>query len=93
MIFHHTSPLIRKAWNERKTMTKNLTEIGISRDANEVLGIPSSKQKRLQMMKLANGFIEEDVVDEKPIRPKSKVIEQMELEANEYRESQFRYIF
>lgn len=73
-------------------MTKNLKEIGISRDPNEIVSIPSAKQRRLQIVKLANGFIEEGFNDEeKPVGPKSKVVEQMELEANEYRESQFRY--
>lgn len=64
--------------------------MGISRDPNEILAISSSKQKRVQMIKLANGFIEEGVDEQKPTRPKSKVVEQLEQEANEYRESQFR---
>lgn len=73
-------------------MTKNLREIGISRDPNELLAVPSSKQNRLKMIKLANGFIEEDMADEQQQtdRPKSKVVEQLEREANELRESQFR---
>lgn len=65
--------------------------MGISGNANEIVSIPSSKQKRVQIIKLANGFIEEDLNDEPaPVGPKSKVVEQMEQEANEYRESQFR---
>lgn len=71
-------------------MTKNLIEFGIGRDPNVVLAVPSSKQKRLQMIKLANGFVEEEV-DAQKTQPKTKVVEQMEQEANEYRESQFRY--
>lgn len=71
-------------------MTKNLDEIGISRDPNEIL--TSSKQKRLQMVKLANGLVEDIVDEQKPVRPQSKVVEQMEHDANEYRESQFRYM-
>lgn len=72
-------------------MTKNLIEMGISRDPNENMAIPSSKQKRLQMVKLANGIVEEDVDEQKQTLPKTKVVEQMEQEANELRESQFRY--
>lgn len=71
-------------------MTKNLLEIGISRDPNE--NVPSSKQRRVQTIKLANGFIEEaDVDEQKPSKPMSKVVQQLEQDANEYRESQFRY--
>lgn len=71
-------------------MTKNLLEIGISRDPNE--NVPSSKQRRVQTIKLANGFIEEEDIDEeKPAKPTSMVVQQLEQEANEYRESQFRY--
>ncbi|KAG4076116.1 hypothetical protein HA402_011462 [Bradysia odoriphaga] len=82
-------PAIRKAWNERKTLTKNLVDMGISRDPNELLAVPSAKQKRLRMIKLANGFVEEEL-DEDPARPKTKLVEQLEKDANEYRESQFR---
>lgn len=68
--------------------------MGISRDPNEMLAIPSTKQRRLQMIKLANGFTEEDVDEENlESRPKSKVVEQLEQDANELRESQFRYNF
>lgn len=65
--------------------------MGISRDPNEILAIPSTKQKRLRMIKLSNGFVEEDADEESADRPKSKVVQQLEQEANEYRESQFRY--
>lgn len=65
--------------------------MGISGDPNEVVSIPSAKQKRLQLVKLANGFVEEELADDqKSIQPKSKLVEEMEQEANEYRESQFR---
>lgn len=74
-------------------MTKNLNEMGLSRDPNQIVSIPSTKQRRLQMIKLANGFVEEDViVEEKPAQPKGRVVDQLEQEANEYRESQFRYL-
>lgn len=73
-------------------MTKNLKEMGIGRDPNQIVSIPSTKQRRLQMVKLANGFLEEDLIDEqKSTQPKSRVVDQLEQEANEYRESQFRY--
>lgn len=82
------SPQIRQAWDNRKTMTKNLKEIGISRDPNALLSVPSAKQQRLKTIKLANGFVEEDLIDD--TKPMSKVLEQMEHDANEYRESEFR---
>lgn len=81
---------MRKVWNERRTMNRNLFEMGIVGDVNK--GIQSAKQQRLEMVKKTYGLWEEDEA-KKPekIRPKKYVVENMETSANALRESEFRY--
>lgn len=57
------SPEIRKAWNDRRTMTGNLQDMGLAKDVNQVFGIPTAKEQRLGVVKKAYGFIETDVAD------------------------------
>lgn len=89
------SPEIRKAWENRKTITTNLNDIGLGYDPNKVIKIPNAKQQRLQMVKLINGFVEEDNDKLNPSignqqRAKGFVMEEMEATANALRESNFR---
>lgn len=81
---------MRKVWNERRTMNRNLFEMGLASDVNK--GIQSAKQKRLKMVKQSYGLWNEDDIKEKEkFRPKKHVVENMESEANALRESEFRY--
>lgn len=77
--------------------------MGLASDPNKVLKIPSVKEERIKLIKLVNGFTEEDnnkeedvnmKDEETTIKPRSKkyVIEQLEADANELRESGFRYV-
>lgn len=95
MFVYTCSPEIRKAWENRKTMTSNLNDIGLGYDANKVLAVPSAKADRVKLVKLVNGFLEEDdlVTKVQPAdvpRTKGFVMEQMEEDANALRESHFR---
>lgn len=89
------SPEIRKAWENRKTITANLNEIGLGYDPNKVIKVPNNKQDRLKMVKLVNGFVEEEdgkkQAAEEVARPKGYVMEKLEEDANALRESGFRY--
>lgn len=70
-----------------------MKEIGLGWDANKVLGIPSARTERKNMIRKMHGFIEEDNPStelEEIKRPKGYVMEQMEIDANALRESKFR---
>ncbi|XP_055302180.1 nucleolar protein 16 [Sitodiplosis mosellana] len=80
-------------WEDRKTITSNLKEIGLGWDPNKVIKITNAHDERVRMIKKMHGFIEEDndSAEPQPIkRPKGFVMEQMEAEANALRESNFR---
>lgn len=76
-------------------MTTNLKEIGLAYDSNQVLKVPSAKEDRVKLVKLVNGFLEEDgnATKLKPAevpRPKGFVMDKLEEDANALRESNFR---
>lgn len=75
-------------------MTANLNEIGLGYDPNKVIKVPNNKQDRLKIVKLVNGFVEEEdgkkQATEEVARPKSYVMEKLEEDANALRESGFR---
>lgn len=80
-------------WEDRKTISSNLKEIGLGWDPNKVIKIPNAHEDRVRIVKKLHGFIEEDndKFEEKPIkRAKGFVMEQMEADANALRESNFR---
>lgn len=87
------SPEIKKVWEDRKTITSNLKEIGLGYDPNKVIKIPNAHAERIRIIKKMHGFIEEDndKIEQQPIkRSKGFVMEQMEADANALRESNFR---
>lgn len=91
--FDSRSPEIKKVWEERKTISTNLKEIGLAWDPNKVIAIPSARSERIKMIKQMNGFVEEDNAAAAPAkvhRPKGHVLEQMEIDANALRASNFR---
>lgn len=97
-IFIHFSPEIKNVWENRKTITANLRDIGLGWDPNKIIKIPNAKEEREKMMKKMHGFIEEDnppdSKEDVPIkRSKGFVMEQMEADANALRESNFRFVF
>lgn len=83
-------------WENRKTITSNLKEIGLAWDPNKVIKIPNAREERTKLIKKMRGFIEEDnPTDKKPQpaqRPKGFVMDEMEADANALRESNFRYV-
>lgn len=74
-------------------MTANLNDIGLGYDPNKVIKVPNNKQERLKIVKIVNGFLEEEDV-KKPetevVRSKGFVMEKLEQDANALRESGFR---
>lgn len=89
------SPEIKKVWEDRKTITSNLRDIGLGWDPNKVIKIPNAREERKKLIKRMHGFIEEDnPSDNEPQanhRPKGFVMDEMEADANALRESNFRY--
>lgn len=91
----YRSPEIRKAWNDRRTLTGNLHDMGLAKDVNQVFAIPTAKEQRLLVVKKANGFVESDI-DAAPApaggkpRRKQHVVDDLERDANALRESGFR---
>lgn len=89
---------IRKEWNNRRTMTGNLHDMGLAKDVNQLFPIPTAKEQRLRVVKKAHGFIETDLTDDlqqpakakKVVRRKQHVVDNLERDANALRESGFR---
>jgi hypothetical protein len=86
--------------DQRKTLTENINEMGLVFDVNKTMKIPNSRADRVKVAKkLANGFVEEDksdVEDEGEEEtsyekfPKQHVVDTLEKESKEFRESRFR---
>jgi hypothetical protein len=95
-----SSTQIKKAMDQRKTLTENINEMGLVFDVNKTMKIPNSRAERVRVAKkLANGFVEEDqsdVEDEGEDEtncekfPKQHVVDTLEKESKEFRESRFR---
>ncbi|XP_031635674.1 nucleolar protein 16 [Contarinia nasturtii] len=83
---------IKNVWEDRKTITANLKDIGLGWDPNKIIKIPNAHAERVQVIKKMHGFVEEEnTVEPKPVnRSKGFVMEQMEADANALRESNFR---
>jgi hypothetical protein len=89
------SPEIKKAMDMRKTLTTNISDMGLVYDVNKGFGLPNHKSDRVKFLK--NGFIEEDQDEQSEGEeetehkfPKSHVIEKLEKDSKELRESKFR---
>lgn len=89
-----SSQEIKKVWEDRKTITSNLKDIGLGWDPNKVIKIPNARDERAKLLKKMHGFTEEDNTNKtKPSNakpPKGFVMEEMEADANALRESNFR---
>lgn len=87
---------IRKVWEDRKTISSNLRDIGLGWDPNKIIKIPNAREERTKLLKKMHGFVEEDNKNEsepKQVkRPKGFVMEEMEADANALRESNFRFV-
>lgn len=85
-------PEVKEHWNERILPNKNYFDMGLATDANKSIPLPSFKQNRLKVVKLANGFIEEDIEEEPLPKPRRKafVADILENEAREPREHKLR---
>lgn len=91
---------MRKAWNDRKTMTRNLFDMGLASDPNKALPVKTSKQHRLEVIQLSRGFQVTDAaadsgIGNKPkripdVRMKKYVLDDMEADANALRQSEFK---
>lgn len=85
-------PEVKEHWNDRRLPNKNYFDMGLATDANKSIPLPSFKQNRLKIVKLANGFVEEDVDDEPAPKPRRKafVADILEKEAREPRQHKLR---
>lgn len=93
---------IKKALDFRKTLTENINEMGLVFDVNKSMGMPNSKAERVKFTKkMVNAFVEEDQSETSDIEeesaesistkfPKHHVVEGLEKDSKEYRESKFR---
>ncbi|XP_055922992.1 nucleolar protein 16 [Eupeodes corollae] len=85
-------PEVKEHWNDRRLPNKNYFDMGLATDSNKSIPMPNFKQNRLKIIKLANGFVEEDVNEEPAPKPRRKafVADILEKEANEFREPKLR---
>lgn len=64
--------------------------MGLVFNVNKTFSAPNYKQNKTAIIKLANGFVEEDVQEEPVEFPKQHVVEKLEKSAKELRESKFK---
>lgn len=86
----------------RKTLTTNIDDMGLVFNVNKSLGMPNHKSDRVKLVKMVNGFVEEDLSgnesgqedeDTQAIKkafPKQHVVDDLEKDAKLLRESKFR---
>ncbi|XP_063707780.1 uncharacterized protein LOC134836529, partial [Culicoides brevitarsis] len=56
-------PLIKQEWQKGKSLSKNLDDMGLAFDTNKALGVPNNREHRKRIIKVVNGFFEEDDLD------------------------------
>ncbi|XP_070493710.1 nucleolar protein 16 [Chironomus tepperi] len=76
--------------DHRKSVTKNINEMGLVFNVNKKFPTPNYKQDKTAINKLVNGFVEEDIQGELQECPKKHVVERLEKSAKELRESKFK---
>lgn len=76
----------------RKSLVRNISEMGLVYNVNQKFGMPNYKQQKTAInKKIINGFVEEDAQPEhKKEFPKKHVSEKLESDAKELRESKFK---
>lgn len=87
------SPVLKKLWEDRKKPGTNFREMGLSSDPNKSVPIPNFKSERLQLTKIVNGFVEEEITekDVKPAPKRGHVVQELEEMAKQRGESRLRY--
>ncbi|XP_068633892.1 nucleolar protein 16 [Battus philenor] len=86
-------PIIKEAWDHKKSSYKNLADMGLANDPNKVIKIPNFKQQKLKEAKVIVGkgeidnSDEEEIVTQVPI--KKEVVEKLEKDARAPRERRF----
>ncbi|XP_037708798.1 nucleolar protein 16 [Drosophila subpulchrella] len=95
-------PRMKKMWMEDQRVGTNFSEMGLAKDVNKAIAIPSYKKDRLLAARVVNGFLEEEldederralglkkpVVDEGPKR--GHVVQELEQLASERADPEFR---
>ncbi|KAH8332580.1 hypothetical protein KR074_005800 [Drosophila pseudoananassae] len=95
-------PQLKKMWEEGQRVGTNFSEMGLAKDPNKAIAIPSYKQNRLNAAKIVNGFVEEELdedelrvlgikkapVEEGPKR--GHVVQELEQLASERADPEFR---
>jgi hypothetical protein len=86
--------------NKKLIYPSEIHDMGLVYDSNKALGLPSYRQNRKTVMKIVNGFVEEDlddVVKTEPTEdtpaaqfPKGHVVQKLEEDANALRVSNYR---
>lgn len=80
--------------DQRKTLNSNINEMGLVYDVNKSMGLPNNKKDRIKFAKVVNGFVEEDLsgsdTEEAQTFPKHHVVDTLEKDSKELRESNFR---
>lgn len=56
-------PLIKQEWQKGKSLSKNLDDMGLAFDTNKALSVPNNREHRKQIIRVVNGFVEEDTSD------------------------------
>uniref|UniRef100_A0A336KAS8 Nucleolar protein 16 n=1 Tax=Culicoides sonorensis TaxID=179676 RepID=A0A336KAS8_CULSO len=55
--------LIKQEWQKGMSLSKNLDDLGLVFDSNKALGVPNNREERKKIIKIVNGFMEEDTSD------------------------------
>ncbi|XP_001358994.1 nucleolar protein 16 [Drosophila pseudoobscura] len=95
-------PALKKMWVEGQRVGTNFSEMGLAKDPNKAIAIPSYRKDRLHAAKIVNGFVEEELDEEErlllgikkaPVEEGPKrghVVEELEQLASERADPEFR---
>ncbi|XP_028161511.1 nucleolar protein 16 [Ostrinia nubilalis] len=84
--------VMKDEWDHKKSTLRNLTEMGLANDPNQVIKIPSFKKEQLKRAKKMVNDDESAESEEETIEvvPKIEVVNKLELEAKAPRERKFK---
>lgn len=71
-------PLIKKEWQQGKSLAKNLDDMGLAFDTNKALSVPNNREQRKHIIRVINGFVEEEDLDikEEEVTDEEDVLEE-----------------
>ncbi|KAF7263961.1 hypothetical protein GWI33_000817 [Rhynchophorus ferrugineus] len=81
---------VKNAWDQKKSIQANMTDMGLSYDPNLTIGIPKRKNQLKQALGVENNEWDIEDIEKTNIKSKNYVAEKLEADAKAPREKMFR---